>query len=45
MRLWRVNMKPEGYELLKIETKIDRLEKEIFVRFEKFKKYEIDVEY
>jgi hypothetical protein len=36
-------MEPEGYELLKIETKIDMLEKEISIRFEDFKKYEIDV--
>tara|TARA_B100000745_G_scaffold202848_1_gene133942 strand:- start:437 stop:547 length:111 start_codon:yes stop_codon:yes gene_type:complete len=36
-------MEPEGYGLLKIETKIDMLEKEISIRFKDFKKYEIDV--
>ena len=38
-------MEPEGYVLLKIETKIDMLEKEISIRFKDFKKYEIDVQH
>ena len=38
-------MEPEGYGLLKIETKIDMLEKEISIRFKDFKKYEIDVQH
>ena len=33
-------MEPNGYELLKIETKIDDLEKELSNIFADFKKYE-----
>ena len=33
-------MDPNGYELLKIETKIDGLEKELSSLFTDFKKYE-----
>ena len=33
-------MEPKGYELLKIETKIDGLEKELSDHFTDFKKYE-----
>ena len=33
-------MEPKGYELLKIETKIDVLEKELSSLFVDFKKYE-----
>ena len=33
-------MEPKGYELLKIETKIDGLEKELSHLFTDFKKYE-----
>ena len=33
-------MDTKGYELLKIETKIDRLEKELSALFMDFKKYE-----
>jgi len=33
-------MEPKGYELLKIETKIDILEKELSALFADFKKYE-----
>ena len=33
-------MEPKGYELLKIETKIDTLEKELSALFADFKKYE-----
>ena len=33
-------MEPKGYELLKIETKIDALEKELSALFADFKKYE-----
>ena len=33
-------MEPKGYELLKIETKIDTLEKELSTLFADFKKYE-----
>jgi len=33
-------MEPKGYELLKIETKITALEKELSALFEDFKKYE-----
>ena len=33
-------MDPNGYELLKIETKIDGLEKELSSIFTNFKKYE-----
>ena len=33
-------MEPKGYELLKIETKITVLEKELSVLFEDFKNYE-----
>ena len=35
-------MEPKGYELLKIETKITMLEKELSVLFEDLKKYEMD---
>ena len=35
-------MEPKGYELLKIETEINRLEKELSTHFEDLKKYEID---
>ena len=35
-------MEPKGYELLKIETEINRLEKELSTHFEGLKKYEID---
>ena len=35
-------MEPKGYELLKIETKISVLEKELAVLFEDLRKYEID---
>ena len=34
-------MKPNGYELLKIETKIDGLEKELSSLFADFKKCEV----
>jgi len=37
-----MNMEPKGYELLKIETEIGRLEKELSIHFEDLKKYEID---
>jgi len=37
-----MNMEPKGYELLKIETKISVLEKELAVLFEDLRKYEID---
>ena len=33
-------MEPKGYELLKIETKINVLEKELSVLFEDLRKYE-----
>ena len=33
-------MEPKGYELLKIETKIDVLEKELSALFADYKKYE-----
>ena len=33
-------MEPKGYELLKIETKITVLEKELSALFEDFKNYE-----
>ena len=33
-------MEPKGYELLKMETKIDGLEKELSSLFADFKKYE-----
>jgi len=33
-------MEPKGYELLKIETKINALEKELSALFADFKKYE-----
>ena len=33
-------MEPKGYELLKIETKIDILEKKLSALFADFKKYE-----
>ena len=35
-------MEPKGYELLKIETKISALEKELTVLFEDLRKYETD---
>ena len=35
-----MNMEPKGYELLKIETKINVLEKELSILFEDLKKYE-----
>ena len=35
-----MNMEPKGYELLKIETKINVLEKELSVLFEDLRKYE-----
>ena len=35
-------MEPKGYELLKIETKISALEKELAVLFEDLRKYETD---
>ena len=35
-------MEPKGYELLKIETKISVLEKELAVLFEDLRKYETD---
>ena len=35
-------MEPKGYELLKIETEINRLEKELSTHFEDLKKYETD---
>ena len=35
-------MEPKGYELLKIETKINVLEKELAVLFEELRKYEIN---
>ena len=37
-----MNMEPKGYELLKIETKISVLEKELAVLFEDLRKYETD---
>ena len=37
-------MEPKGYELLKIETKIDALEKELSALFVDFKKYESEKE-
>ena len=37
-----MNMEPKGYELLKIETKIKMLEKELSIHFEGLKKDEID---
>ncbi len=37
-----MNMEPVGYELLKIETEIGRLEKELSIHFEDLKKYETD---
>ena len=33
-------MEPKGYQLLKIETRINTLEKELSVLFEDFKKHE-----
>ena len=33
-------MEPKGYELLKIETEIGKLEKELSIHFEDLKKYE-----
>ena len=35
-------MEPKGYELLKIETKINGLEKELSALFTDFKKYELE---
>ncbi len=35
-------MEPKGYELLKIETEIGKLEKELSIQFEDLKKYETD---
>ena len=35
-------MEPKGYELLKIETKINTLEKELSALFADFKKYELE---
>ena len=35
-------MEPKGYELLKIETEIGKLEKELSIHFEDLKKHEID---
>jgi len=37
-----MNMEPKGYELLKIETEIGKLEKELSIHFDDLKKYEID---
>ena len=37
-------MEPKGYELLKMETKIDGLEKELSSLFADFKKYELKKE-
>ena len=37
-----MNMEPKGYELLKIETKIGVLEKELDALFEDLRKYEIN---
>ena len=37
-----MNMEPKGYELLKIETKINMLEKELSTHFENLKKYEVN---
>ena len=37
-------MEPKGYELLKIETKIDSLEKELSNLFADLKKYEAEKE-
>ena len=37
-------MEPKGYELLKIEAKIDGLEKELSAIFADFKKYELKKE-
>ena len=37
-------MDPNGYELLKIETKIDGLEKELSSLFADFKKFESKIE-
>ena len=34
-------MEPKGYELLKFETKIQTLEKELSALFSDFKKYEV----
>ena len=33
----KIDMEPKGYELLKIETKIDALEKELSVLFDDFR--------
>ena len=35
-------MEPKGYEMLKIETEIGKLEKELSIQFEDLKKYETD---
>ncbi len=37
-----MNMEPKGYELLKIETTISVLEKELAILFEDLRKYETD---
>jgi len=37
-----MNMEPKGYELLKIETEIARLEKELSIHFKGLKKDEMD---
>ena len=39
-----LSSKPKGYELLKIETKINVLERELSTISEEFKKYEINNE-
>ena len=40
LRMYRIKMEPKGYELLKIETKINVLEKELSALFADFKKCE-----
>ena len=40
LNVYEIKMEPKGYELLKIETKIDVLEKELSALFADFKKYE-----
>ena len=39
-----LSRKPKGYELLKIETKINVLEMELSIISEEFKKYEVNNE-
>ena len=39
-----MSRKPKGYELLKIETKINVLEMELSIISEEFKKYEVNNE-